>query len=233
MPSCTACITGGSPLGACTPSEKTLALRRSIAELTAARFGAAAGLHLYPYLETTTFTSRHAFFAHWMASEAPASVLEIGGYYQPLSRFMHGFCPQLTVTVDPVLPAASYFAPCGESHTHVIVVPATVQEFFEPDLTALHSPAGGKWDAVVCLGCDRHFGPRREQLLALLRPTTLYMEFPVDYVPSAAEFAPLTQAAGVTVLLNATIDTRANSHTEYFKRALFILRLEAQEEGRG
>ncbi len=227
MPACINCIVG-EVVGGCTASAAVRSLRSQIAALAAERFGEGAGLHLYPYLETPAFTSRHALFAHWMASEAPATVLEIGGYFEPLVRFLHGFCPRLIVTVDPVLEAESSFVPCGGGHAHVVFLPALAQELFseEAALGVQHGPQGGRWDAIVCIGCDGHFGPRRANLLALPRPYTLYLEIPLAYKPSVEEYFPLTSVPGVTILLNATIDMREypGPRTDYFQRGLYILR---------
>jgi hypothetical protein len=227
MPACKECIVGEVD-GGCTASAAAHALRSQIATLAAERFGEGAGLHLYPYLETPAFTSRHALFAHWMASEAPATVLEIGGYFEPLVRFVHGFCPRLVVTVDPVLEAESSFVPCGGGHTHVVFIPALAKEFVseETALGARHGPQGGRWDAIVCIGCDGHFGPRRAHLLTLPRPYTLYLEIPLAYNPSVEEYFPLAFAPGVSILLNATIDISEypGPRTDYLQRGLYILR---------
>lgn len=229
MPACEVCVVGGSPVGgACPLSGATVSLQATIRETAEQRFGAGAGLHLYPYLETTAFTSRHAFMAHWMAAEAPTTILEIGGYFQPISKFLHGFCPTLLVTVDPILDAASVLLKCGkESETHIVDVPATAKEFFDTKLRTLHNPSG-RWDAVVCVGCDVHWGPRQAQLLALPRPTTIYLEFSADYAPSAGEFIPLSGVAGSRILINATIEMHeyTGPRTTFHRRSVYILRLD-------
>lgn len=246
MPACTRCIVGGgvpAAGGGCPPPSEAVvgAFRAEVAALAATRFGAGAAVsgeppHLYPYLETTAFTARHALFAHWMASEAPASILEIGGYFQSMSLFLHGFCPTLIVNVDPIFDASSAIVPCvgsgatGGGESHAAVVPATARDFFS-NIAAVAGallPPRGHWDAVVCVGCDAHYGPTAAHFLALPRPTTIYIEFPLAYAPSVIAFSPLLTAPGVSVLLNATLDMRSypGIRTDYERRALYVLRLE-------
>lgn len=244
MPACARCIIGGGvPAvgGGCPPpADAVSAIRAEVATLAATRFGAGASIsgeppHLYPYLETTAFTARHALLAHWMASEAPASILEIGGYFQSAGNFLHGFCPELVVNVDPIFDTSSAIVPCvgsgaGGGETHVAVVPATARDFFSNVAAVAGAlvPPRGHWDAVVCVGCDAHYGPTAAHFLALPRPTTLYLDFALAYAPSVAAFAPLLTAPGASVLLNATLDLRSypGIRTDYERRALYVLRLE-------
>jgi hypothetical protein len=40
-----------------------------------------------------------------------------------------------------------------------------------------------KPEAVVCIGCDSHYGPNRNMLeTAFERPYTLYIEYPSEYI---------------------------------------------------
>jgi len=88
-------------------------------------------------------------------------------------------CPKSFLVIEPILDAFSGYVPCpnGEGETHILVLPITFkyyteikQEFPNPD-------------AVVCIGCDSHYGPNRRYLETTFpRPFVLYLEYPSEYI---------------------------------------------------
>jgi hypothetical protein len=86
------------------------------------------------------------------------------------------------IVVEPILQALSAEIPCpGASgrFTHVAFLPITFK-MYQTFMSILPVP-----DAVVCIGCDSHYGPNRHLLeTSFKRPYTLFIEYPSEYRPN-------------------------------------------------
>ena len=199
MPECEACIPGLSldTNGAkCVFSEpKTARLRKEIAEIAKQRFGE-VNYYLYPYLSVMPLLQRQIDVAKMINNDRPRRILDIGPYTNPIWKFIdfNDYCPELIVSLEPCgevitntsMAWRSVLRSCstnGKQSTHLILVPQVIQIYFESD----HFRES-QYDAVVCIGCDGHFGPSGKMITSLRKPFFLYLEYPPDYTPSRNAF---------------------------------------------
>jgi hypothetical protein len=209
---CHVCILPG-----CEMTQATVKARALIAKLTEERFKGrkVSPLHLYPYLESAEMASRHALIAHWLAHRRPQRIIEIGGYFNDIRKFIHGFCPELIVSVDPLYEPSSYFAACGAGRTHIIMLPMTAAELGQKGALDRLSPRG--FDAVVCIGCDSQHGPSRALFDSFPPPVDFYLEFARDYLPSAKALGGQWDG-GITVADASLELPTLRSQTEFTRR---------------
>lgn len=194
MPACRECNPGlvATSTGSCEISANSTALREMIRKFTKDRYGSPS-FKLYPYLSTPELLQRHSAVGKWISKDKPKVVLDIGPYMHPIWIFFEaGYCPELVVAVEPagelLSPGEAWdsvIEPCpeGNGSTHRIVAPILLQEYF-----ASHHFKQTTYEAIVCLGCDGHFGPGIEDLTKLARPFHLYLEYPEKYLPSSIAF---------------------------------------------
>lgn len=109
-------------------------------------------------------------------------VMDIGAYYNPINLFLSpDVCPESVTIIEPILDALSAYVPCASDHskhTHFMILPVTFHSFV---LSAASFP---KPDALVCIGCDAHYGTSRKLLeTTFAKPFTLYLEYPLNYKP--------------------------------------------------
>eukprot|EP00808_Paulinella_micropora_P021981 g28944.t1 len=226
LPLCRLClITAPNKTGCVEASSGAQPLRQYYQQRTEKEQGRdSPQFHLYPYLLTPQFTSRHAFIAHWLAHQQPKALLEFGGHFQHIGKFLHGWCPQIVVMVDPVLSTASYLAPCGTSHVHMVIVAMTTNEFL---LSPLYQTLSARqaFAAVICIGCDgaSRYQMSQEQLLSLPRPYRLYLEYPVDY-EGGKKFEDLQHELGVVPLASSSMTFHRYDapHTKFNTRQIEV-----------
>jgi len=208
LPECTQCIDGLTAPN-CEIATDAKRVRGALQRGSARRSGKSAmrvaeACQRWPYLSSDELTTRHVITAQWMRSLAPASILDLGAYSNPISNYLL-HCPSEVVVVDPcgelVVTAAtgqtdavdvdawlSAVRPCRVANNRSFVLtvsPATALGFFKTRV--MH-----RYDAVVCLGCDALIskGVRQAMLLGQLeRPFDLFLEFPRAYTPSRKQFA--------------------------------------------
>ena len=143
-------------------------------------------------------------------------------------------CPESVVVVEPILDAFSGYVPCserdssgrsdskGSGKTLVTVLPITFKDYTSV-MSMLPMP-----DAVVCIGCDSHYGPNRKMLESTFgRPFTLYLEYPSEYVHNTA-YRRMGKGPGemMTYYNNYEVKTTA---TKYTKRAMKVIRYEVTQ----
>lgn len=184
VPRCNSCIPGTrSTLQECSPdvSAQAMSVRRAAAEdALAADEGAAAA-----YTGTPERHQLRAYVLAWLLKTRPRRVLDLGTYLDPLESFSNftygGWCPELVVSVDPLLtPVAKRFH-CGrlgaEAQVTVVHLPLAIEEALLED--SLRNIA---YDAVLCLGCHevrskKVMGFEYDVLESFKRPYELFIEF--------------------------------------------------------
>ena len=160
LPHCTSCIPGVvAAEGACTsPPALSKYLAWNAAEATR-RYGNLSGStaapDLYSYLMSASGTRRHVLTARYLKRVDARNVLDLGPYRSPIAGYLRdaGHCAELTVSVQPIMPAASERVPClppnWRDATHRISSP-----LFAADAPSLLPALGlARFDAIVCLGC--------------------------------------------------------------------------------
>eukprot|EP00928_Gymnodinium_smaydae_P010169 TRINITY_DN13816_c0_g1_i2.p1 TRINITY_DN13816_c0_g1~~TRINITY_DN13816_c0_g1_i2.p1 ORF type:complete len:748 (+),score=60.52 TRINITY_DN13816_c0_g1_i2:291-2246(+) len=158
-------------------SEEVASLRLWIENEAVRRYGQRGrGMHLYPYLETADFRQRQNFVANRLRKFKAQRVLDIGGYFSPISDFIsidEDWCPEFVWSIDPIYAGESFGMSCGKGRfVKVVKSPYTVESAWNDDIMR-----NTKFDAVVCVGCDVNYGPRVDQLMSLPRPFHLFIEF--------------------------------------------------------
>lgn len=241
MPFCKSCITdlgkvdggtnGNMPHSGnsskCSISDKTRQLREQIASIARGRYSQSQNikysLNLYPYLSKNPFMQRHELVGSWLSRDQPRRVLDIGTYTNPLQNFISDeYCPELIVSIEPCGelstiskhgdPWQSIMYPCHDESggsTHLLVIPITIQEY-----VLSHHFATTDYDAVVCIGCDVHYGPKLQDFEALRGPFHLYLGFALLYEPSRAAFG-----LNAVQQLCGTDETPADEITFHFDTA--------------
>jgi hypothetical protein len=164
-------------------SDTTERVREKIKNIAKDRCGPEAGFHLYPYLERGNSLLRQQIFSNFLASKKSLRIMEIGGYYNDISKFL-SHCPEFVVVIEPVLDTGVHFKECrcGRSFpvfTFSMVAAEIVRHFPGKFLNLL--------DAIVCIGCDATWGPS-PLLFNHSRNADLLIEFPTDYGPSVKTF---------------------------------------------
>lgn len=175
-------------------------LRSNIEKLTLERYNR-TGLYkygLYPYLETTPFLERHNIFAQEIAKTKPKKIFDIGAYYTPMILFIDNYCPEEITILEPILDPVSATIPCRVKTNKINVnkkllvhiMPIGFAAYYKSLVNYKRMKADKSHDknthtnpdAVICLGCDHHYGPSRSHLEhAFERPYTLFLEFPARY----------------------------------------------------
>ena len=99
-----------------------------------------------------------------------------------------GHCPQSVIIIEPILNPFSGVIPCLDSQgkktggeTVIHVLPITFRNYMLiKKKNPMLFPAP---DAVVCIGCDSHYGPNKKMLeTAFERPYVLYFEYDSEYI---------------------------------------------------
>ena len=108
------------------------------------------------------------------------NIVDVGAYYNPINFFLpSSHCPDSVVVIEPILQAVSANIPCKSDMNkkiHVVFLPITFKMYIKVKKD-LPVP-----DAVVCIGCDSHYGPNRRELEnTFSRPYSLYFEYPIQY----------------------------------------------------
>eukprot|EP00928_Gymnodinium_smaydae_P010174 TRINITY_DN13816_c0_g1_i7.p1 TRINITY_DN13816_c0_g1~~TRINITY_DN13816_c0_g1_i7.p1 ORF type:complete len:719 (+),score=55.22 TRINITY_DN13816_c0_g1_i7:54-2210(+) len=176
-PECKDCVPGTFGANCSEMSEEVASLRLWIENEAVRRYGQRGrGMHLYPYLETADFRQRQNFVANRLRKFKAQRVLDIGGYFSPISDFIsidEDWCPEFVWSIDPIYAGESFGMSCGKGRfVKVVKSPYTVESAWNDDIMR-----NTNFDAVVCVGCDVDYGPRVDQLLILPRPFHLFIEF--------------------------------------------------------
>lgn len=179
---------------------------------------------LYPFvvdLEKSEFLIRQETFGNMLSQAKAMNILDIGSYYNPINLFLDAnHCPSSIVIVEPILEAQSVMIPCvGDvtKSTHVIVVPITFKYFIQVKDSLPSS------DAVVCIGCDSHYGPNRRMLeTTFKRPYTLYLEYPSEYVHNAPFKKMMGTGQGEKMSFLHKFQAKTNE-TVYTKRVMKVI----------
>lgn len=188
LPTCTSCVPGLESVGSqpltCAPPPPLAKYIAWNAAVAARRYGAAGGNgsapRLYPYLMSNSST--HRLVADFLRAQGVQNVLDLGPHLNPIASYLHaaGHCPNSTVAVEPIAPAASTRVPClppnGRSSTYHISSPLFADQAAKL-LPALGLP---RFDAIVCLGCfpEQIRAPTHicEYLQRFSRPFTFVVE---------------------------------------------------------
>lgn len=230
MPDCTRCIPGLVKKEACRKlSPSTVKLRNEFEGLTTSRFGKPADpkrkYALYPYLEQSGFLIRQRKFGALIEQKKPKHILDIGSYYNPIHLFIGSHCPESVVIFEPLLDALSIHIPCSNTiantsdnqFTHVAILPMVFHNY---NKTKNHFPSP---DAIVCIGCDAHYGPNRNMLeTSFKRPYTLYLEYPHDYFLDEAFHSMPGKNEGAQLLLDELHEVDSNM-TDYYRRHMKVI----------
>ena len=130
--------------------------------------------------------------------------------------FNQSYCPQSFIVVEPILDPLSAFVPCGNGYTHFIFLPITFRYYITV------SKLLPKVDAVVCIGCDSHYGPNRRMLeTSFERPYTLYLEYPSEYIHNAPFRKMMGSGPGETLTFIKKFQPNTNE-TQYTKRVMKV-----------
>lgn len=172
-------------------------------------------------LEKPEFLYRHQTLGKLLEERKITNLIDIGAYYNPIHLFISpAQCLSSVMIVEPILDPISAMVPCASSpnqYTHYLVLPITFKHYISIKDT-LPSP-----ETVVCIGCDSHYGPNRKMLeSSFVRPYSLYIEYPSEYVHNA----PFRRMNGDGVGESMTFKEqyRANTtETVYTKRVMKVI----------
>ena len=210
MPLCNSCIPGlamksDSDSQQCQLSEPTTNIRKQLFRIAAKR-GASGTCQVYKYLATETLRQRHKVVGKLLDDLAPKRVLDIGAYTNPIRSFMT-HCPESVVMIEPcgelshdgdapyVSKEVSCAASGGNSFEHVM--PTSIKTF-------IHDPHFQHFDAVVCIGCDKNYGPSWKELMLMPRPFHIALEF--SSTMAFHEDYPSTDTMGCSVTYSQDFD---------------------------
>jgi hypothetical protein len=199
MPLCESCIPGlleNVKTKECELDNATKSIRSQLFHIASQR-GARGTCQVYKYLSTETLQQRHKYAAKVLDAIAPKRVLDIGSYTSPIVSFMSS-CPETVFMIEPCGELSNKFGSepwlskqitCDTSSkitkiagmtsgktgddlymTHHMVAPTSIKTF-------LYSRHFQHFDAVVCIGCDKNFGPTWDELMSMPRPFHLILEF--------------------------------------------------------
>lgn len=190
-------------------------------------------------LEKPDFMSRQITFGKMMSTPGHSHplrhVIDIGAYYNPIHLFLSPeVCPETVMVIEPILDPLSVLVPCAaasaaapagstggsaakNTNTHVLFLPITFKHYMTVAGT-LPRP-----ESVVCIGCDSHYGPSRKMLeTAFLRPYTLYLEYPSEYVHNAPFKKMNGEDKGEELTFIRKFQPKTNE-TQYTKRVMKII----------
>lgn len=178
MPLCQRCIPGLQLNGEnkCELSEETTKLRETLFSIAANR-GMPGTCQVYKYLSTDTLRRRHKTVGKWLDSIEPKRILDIGAYTNPIHSFME-HCPESVFMMEPCgelahdgeMPWSSKEVSCGGRVTVQNVLPKSIKSF-------LYETHMQQFDVIVCIGCDKTYGPNWQELMSMPRPFHLVLEF--------------------------------------------------------
>ena len=78
-------------------------------------------------------------------------------------------------------------------------------------------------NAVICIGCDSHYGPNRKMLeTAFNRPYTLYIEYPSEYIHNAPFKKMMGKGIGEKLSFHYKFQPNTNL-TQYTKRVMKVI----------
>jgi len=167
--------------------------------------------------------SRQITFGKMMSAPGTVlrNVMDVGAYYNPINLFLSPeVCPESVTVVEPILDALSVSVPCASDsakRTHVMFLPITFKYYMSIS-GALPMP-----EAVVCIGCDSHYGPNRKMLeTAFERPYTLYLEYPSEYVHNTPFKKMNGEQPGEEMTFVRKFQPKTNE-TQYTKRVMKII----------
>jgi hypothetical protein len=156
-----------------------------------------------------------------MLSERSAkNLMDIGAYYNPINLFLSpSACPESVNIIEPILDPVSAMVPCanGTKSTHYLVLPITFK-YYTLIKSKLPMP-----ETVVCIGCDSHYGPNRRMLeTTFLRPYTLFIEYPSEYVHNAPFKKMNGEGPGEKMTFHHKFQAETNE-TIYTKRVMKVI----------
>lgn len=166
---------------------------------------------LYPYLESPEFLWRQQTFAVKLAERNAKNIVDVGAYYNPINFFLpSSHCPSSVVVIEPILQAVSVNIPCRSDASrkiHVVFLPITFKMYTKVKNDLLPTP-----DAVVCIGCDSHYGPNRRELeTTFSRPYSLYFEYPIQYYHNGGYRKMTGTGKGESLVYQKTFEPPVNS----------------------
>jgi len=194
--------------------------------------GLLKGDEFYPYLATESLAVRQVVVASMLARTRPRRILDVGFYWRPIYRYIHSFCPDEIVGLEPVADPVSVAVPCppgtrtsgGREVMMVHTLSMGIQQFNE--LGGMQPavewgefpgrPAAGPmaFDSVVCLGCEGDF-VQAADLEAYSRPFSLAVEWPPQFPPSVDSFSKLS---GTEVFESVISAIGVRESTKFFDR---------------
>ena len=163
-------------------SEESFEMRRLLFQQAAKRniYGTCAANR---HLTTRTLRHRQQYAGKILDAIKPKNILDIGPYANPIHAFMT-HCPESVFMIEPCGELAhngdkawsSEEVSCGSDGSTSIhnVIPQKIKTF-------IHSSYAEYFDAVVCIGCDKHHGPTWGDLMSLPRPFHLILEYASAY----------------------------------------------------
>ena len=183
MPSCERIIPGlvvNKKTGKYQFSKETAGIRKTLFEIAAQR-NMPGSCQVYKYLTTRTLRSRQQYAGKILDTIKPRRILDIGPYTNPVISFMT-HCPESVYMVEPCgelshsgdTAWSSKEVSCGASKIIEHVIPQKINTF-------LHGSYVENFDAIVCIGCDKYYGPRWEEIMSLPRPFHFILEYPNAY----------------------------------------------------
>lgn len=167
---------------------------------------------------------RQILFGQMLSAGKHKHVIDIGAYYNPIHLFLNSsYCPESVVVIEPILDPLSVMVPCSPPHsnafTHVVFLPITFRHYMTITPSKLLPPPNG----VVCIGCDSHYGPNRRMLeTAFIKPYSLYLEYPSEYVHNAPfrKMMGIGEGESMTFIKKFQPDTNL---TQYTKRVMKVI----------
>ena len=172
---------------------------------------------------------RQEVFAAKLVELGAKNVIDIGAYYNPIHLFTPKTkCFESVIIVEPILDALSVHIPCdplstttnGKKYTHVMFLPVTFRYFARDVVSRMPTETP---DAVVCIGCDGHYGPTRRMLESTFpKPFTIYIEYPTEYFHNPPFNRMLGQGPNEKLIFHKLLYPHTNE-TTYTRRALKII----------
>jgi len=172
-------------------------------------------------LEKREFMYRHYTLGKLLSERSITHLIDIGAYYSPIHLFFkQKTCMSTIIVVEPILDPISAMIPCENDptrFTHFISLPITFKHYMTIK-EQLPIP-----EAVVCIGCDSHYGPSRRMLeTAFPRPFTLFIEYPSEYVHNAPFRKMNGEAAGEKLVFREQFIANTTD-TYYTKRMMKVI----------
>ena len=169
----------------CELSTETQNTRKQLFGIATAR-GGHNSCTFYSYLSIETLWNRHRVAAKYLDMINPSRILDIEAYTNPIHSSMQS-CPDFIVVVDPceelahsgTTPYLSKKVICTSNISNRgverkiskhDVLPTSIKSF-------INTPHMQHFNAIVCMGCDKNYGPSWDELMISQRPFHLVLEF--------------------------------------------------------